>query len=149
MSRDASVRAARVRVYDVFNALNSDDAFDVHCRREAATGRRIKRHVCRPRFRDDISSAAARAFVSGLKDRCPGALPMQECIFGTENTRNLFAEQAISRAQAEESREGPMQKLFVNEFARVVLEHPELQQAILEYEALERAYHESRRGRRR
>lgn len=144
----AAVEAARVRVYDVFNALNSDDAFDVQCRREASTGRRMKRQVCRPRFKDDISNAAAKAFVNGIKDWCRTGLTMQECIFGTDDRRSYVA-QGISRAQAEESREGPMQKLFVNEFVRVLLENPELQQAILDYEALEQAYHESRPGRRR
>lgn|GEM_PF-3200704 len=145
----AALEVARVRVYDVFNDLNSDDAFDVHCRREASTGRRIKRQVCRPQFRRDISYDAARAYLSAIKDVCPGELTTQECIFGDEVATRYAAPQALSMAQAEESREGPMQKLFVNEFARVLLENPELQQAILDYEALEQAYHESRRGRRR
>ena len=42
-----------------------------------------------------------------------------------------------------------MQKRFADEFARVVLESPELRQTILDYEALERAYDEARRGRRK
>jgi hypothetical protein len=97
--------AARVRVYDVFNALNSDDAFDVHCQLEASTGTRMRQHICRPRFKDDISSAAAKAWVDGLKSACPGGMTQ--------------------------------------------LASPELRQAILDYEAIERRYREARGGGRR
>jgi len=136
-----ALEMARVRVYDLFNDLNSDDAFDVRCRHEAATGTRMRQHICRPQFKDDISNASARAWVYGIKDWCTGGLT-QECIFD-----GPAAQHAMSRAQAEETREGPTQKLFEAELARVLLESPELQQAILDYEALERAYDEARGGR--
>jgi len=45
-----AIEASRERVYALFNALNTDDVFDVSCRREAATG---TQHVCRPQFRLD------------------------------------------------------------------------------------------------
>ncbi len=51
-------------------------------------------------------------------------------------------------AQGEEIREGTMQQRFAVEMARVVAENPQLQQAILDYEAVERAYDEARGGRR-
>src|SRR5690606_12083183 len=57
-----ALEMARVRVYDLFNDLNSDDAFDVRCRHEAATGTRMRQHICRPQFKDDISNASARAW---------------------------------------------------------------------------------------
>jgi hypothetical protein len=136
-----ALEAARVRVYDVFNDLNSDDAFDVRCQYEASTGTRMPQHICRPRFKDDISNAAARAYTSTLKDRCPGGLT-QACIFSP------YSSQAIANAQAAESPCAVMQKRFAVEMARVVAEHPELQQAILDYEAVERAYDEARGGQR-
>jgi hypothetical protein len=136
-----AVEAARVRVYDVFNELNSDDAFDVHCQRETSTGTRMQQHICRPRFKDDISNAAAKAWIYGVRDACQGELT-QDCMFSES------ASQGISRAQAEESREAHMQKRFAHEMARVVVESPELRQAILDYEALERGYREARSGRR-
>ena len=137
----SELEMARVRVYDLFNDLNSDDAFDVHCQHEAATGTRMRQHICRPQFKDDISNAAAKAWVYGIKDHCTDGLT-QNCIFSRS------AQHAMSRAQAEESWEGPMQQRFEAEFERVLLESPELQQAILDYEALERAYDEARGGRR-
>lgn len=138
----SALEAARARVYELFNALNSDDAFDVHCREEAPTGSRVRQQVCRPRFVDDISSAAAREWVYGLKEVCPGGLT-QDCIFSE------FAQQAMSRAQAEEAWGPIMQKRFELEMARVVAESPELQQAMLDYEAVERRYEEARGGGRR
>jgi len=140
-----ALEAARVRVYEVFNALNSDDRFDVHCRHEAATGRRMRKHVCRPEFKDEVLGAAGAAFQATLKEVCPADITAQDCLF----TRPFVASLALSRAQAEEARAGPMQQLFVLEFERIALEHPELQQAILEYEAAEQALQEALRRRRR
>lgn len=136
-----AVEAARVRVYGLFNDLNSDDAFDVSCRDEDSTGTRMRQTVCRPRFKDDISSAAAKAWVYGIKDACGGSFSA-DCIFGEQ------AASGISRAQAEEGKEPLMQKRFAQEMARVVASSRELQQAILDYEALERAYAEARGGKR-
>ena len=139
-----ALEAARVRVYEVFNALNSDDRFDVRCRHEAATGRRMRKHICRPRFQDEISAAAAEAFMYALKEVCPADMAGQECLF----RRKFAASLALERAQAEEVRAGPLQELFVLEFERIALEHPELQQAMLEYEVVEQALQESLRRRR-
>ena len=41
---------AEEEFYSVFNKLNDDKDFDVHCRYEKATGTNIKNHVCRARF---------------------------------------------------------------------------------------------------
>ncbi len=137
-----AVETARVRVYDLFNDLNSDDAFDVHCQEESSSGTRIRQHICRPRFKGDIASASAAAWAQGLADACPPEMSSQECIFSD------YASLAKSRAQAEEAKEGLMQQRFEQEMARVVAERPEFRQAILDYEAVERAYREARDGRR-
>jgi hypothetical protein len=139
----AELQAARVRVYALFNDLNSDDAFDVLCHVEDSTGTRMRQDVCRPQFKDEISAAAARAWVGGIKDSCPQGLT-QDCIFGNA----LAASQGKSGALAEESWEPVMQKRFAIEMARVVADNPEMQQAILDYEAVERAYDDVRGGRR-
>ncbi len=138
----AELQAARVRVYDLFNNLNTDDAFDVHCQVEGSTGTRMRQHICRPQFKDDISADAATAWVFGIKDACPQGLT-QECIFGNAGA----ASQGKSTALAEEGREPLMQKRFALEMARVVAENPQMQQALLDYEAVERAYEEARGGR--
>ena len=136
----AELEAARVHVYDLFNALNSDDAFDVHCQIESTTGTRLRQQTCRPQFKDDISQAAAKAWVDGIRDAC-GRQLTQDCIFSDA------ASLAKSRALAEESWEPIMQQRFAIEMARVVRANPEMQQAILDYEAVERAYAEARNSR--
>ena len=137
----AELHAAMVHVYDVFNELNSDDIFDVHCQVEDSTGTHMREQTCRPQFKDDISSEAAQAWVAGIRDAC-GSQLSQDCIFGDA------ASQGKSAALAVESTEQLMQQRFALEMARVVAEHPEMQQAILDYEAVEHAYDEARGGRR-
>jgi hypothetical protein len=102
----------------------------------------MRHQSCRPQFQDDISSAAGQAWVRGIKDACGGQLT-QECIFSEA------ANQGISAAQAVEALQPGMQQQFAVEMARVVAKSPEMQQAILDYEAVERAYDEARGGRRR
>jgi hypothetical protein len=138
----AELDAARVRVYDLFNELNSDDRFDVHCHIQDATGTRMRHQACRPQFQDDISSAAGKAWVRGIQDACGGQLT-QECIFSEA------ANQGISAAQAVEAFQPGLQQQYAVEMARVVAKSPEMQQAMLDYEAAERAYDEARGGRRR
>jgi hypothetical protein len=138
----AELDTAQLRVYEVFNELNTDDTFDVHCQRESVTGTRTRRQICRPEFKNDIAGDAAKAWINALIDVCGGVSPT--CIF--ENAR--AASQAKSAALAEEAREPLMVKRFADEMARVVRDHPEMQQALLDYEAVERAYDEARAGRR-
>src|SRR5690606_23636202 len=107
----SALEMARVRVYDLFNELNSDDAFDVRCEHETSTGTRMRQHICRPRFKDDISNAAAKAWVYGLKEACADGGVTQNCIFSES------AQQAMSMAQAEEALEPVMQKRFELEMA--------------------------------
>ena len=134
-----ALEAARVRVFHVFNDLNSDDTFDVTCQVEGSTGTRMRQQTCRPQFKTEIAADAAAAWVHGIRDACQGQLN-QACIFENEAAADL----AKSRALAEETREPLMQKRFAQEMARVVAEHPEMQQVILDYWAVERAYDEAR-----
>jgi hypothetical protein len=38
---------AEEALYKVFNSLNSDDDYDIHCYKEAPTGSKLKRRVCK------------------------------------------------------------------------------------------------------
>lgn len=46
----AQVRLAEQAVYDRWNAINSTDDYDIHCREEALTGSNVLRHVCQANF---------------------------------------------------------------------------------------------------
>lgn len=54
--------------YSLYNQLNDDKEYDVHCFYETPTGTRIKNHVCRARFvTDAYASQANRTRVSGTR----------------------------------------------------------------------------------
>lgn len=38
------------RAFGIFNELNDDDDYDIHCKAEAPTGSHIKRRMCLPNF---------------------------------------------------------------------------------------------------
>jgi hypothetical protein len=45
--------AAENKFYQRYNELNGDDAFDVNCRTDAATGTRIPQRTCRAAYQED------------------------------------------------------------------------------------------------
>lgn len=51
-------------VYDRFNALNSDDEFDIHCLMRAPTGSNIPVRTCVPNFVARAESAAGRKMLT-------------------------------------------------------------------------------------
>jgi hypothetical protein len=63
----AEMERAEVAVYDRFNAVNSDDEFDIHCRREEPTGSRISRRVCEANFWHEAQANAARETLAQLR----------------------------------------------------------------------------------
>jgi hypothetical protein len=63
----ADMERAEVAVYDRFNALNSDDEFDIHCWREEPTGSRIKRRVCQANFWREAQAKAARETLAQIR----------------------------------------------------------------------------------
>ncbi|MCC6202930.1 MAG: hypothetical protein IT494_07980 [Gammaproteobacteria bacterium] len=56
---------AELRVYDVFNGLNDDRRYDIHCQQVAPIGSNIKRRRCAPQFADDAERDEALAFLEG------------------------------------------------------------------------------------
>lgn len=62
--REAIVEAED-RFYARYNELNKNDDFDIHCRREAPIGTRLKKRICRISFFEDAQAEYARVFVTG------------------------------------------------------------------------------------
>ena len=48
--------------YDAFNAINSDDEFDISCKNRKPLGSRKRERVCQAKFRWDYESELASAF---------------------------------------------------------------------------------------
>lgn len=128
LSYRIEIEAARDRIYDVFNALNSSDEFDVTCDYERPTGTRIPQRRCRPEFLKQATAEAGRAFLDAM----------------------LFegnAQAGMSRAMAANSRAQVKHRLLVEEMSRLVTEHPALAEAFIEYFRLQDEYREARERR--
>jgi len=59
------VHKAEDKVFAMFNSLNSDDEYDIHCYLEAPIGSHIKRRVCRANFVSKATSEEARQLLRG------------------------------------------------------------------------------------
>lgn len=58
------IERLEVAVYDRFNALNSNDDFDIHCLSQAPTGSNIPVRTCAPNFVVRVESTAARRMLN-------------------------------------------------------------------------------------
>lgn len=126
------VQAARERVYDLFNSLNIDDEFDIHCKDAPRTGTRIPQRICRPQYTDNATHFAGREFLLALFFDCGGGLCEQGLATG-----NARAQAALSEVP------GKDHELAV-EVQRLARENPEFRRAILSYDAAERRYDDAR-----
>ena len=52
--------------YAQFNSINDDDDFDIHCFKEARTGSRVMRRVCRANFERKATAEEARGLMAGF-----------------------------------------------------------------------------------
>ncbi len=61
------VHGAEENFLAVFNSLNSDEEFDIHCHKEASTGSHIKRRVCKANYVKELTAeATSRALQTGM-----------------------------------------------------------------------------------
>lgn len=98
------------RFYALYNQLNADRDFDVHCHIEAPAGRIIKERICRVAFHEDAQAVEVRALLDGHN-----------------------APPAAMVAQAREAE-------FEANFLRVLNSDPRLLRLVREREALEEKY---------
>jgi len=105
------------KFFALFNELNKDDDYDVHCGNEARTGTRLKQRVCRVHYYEKAQADEARAFLTG--DYAPPA-DMIALERGPEYEKKALA---------------------------VINAHPELRKLIRERDALEKKYNATRKER--
>ena len=108
--------AAEDRAYELFNELNGDAEYDIHCYREAPTGSKILRRVCRTRYEREATAEGARQFLSASKSNAPSGQtnPWGELGRKQERLAEKWRQLAIERP----------------EFLEAVLEIHELQQVL-------------------
>lgn len=61
---DQQIRAAEDAMYNIFNDINDDDRYDIHCIDEAPLGTRIKQRVCKPGFVIDSETLNAQDYIA-------------------------------------------------------------------------------------
>ena len=93
------IERLEVAVYDRFNALNSNDEFDIHCFEQAPTGSNIPLRTCAPNF---VIRTESRAATNMLTDGRGGAgnnnNPAEQRAFMEQKSRELTAEiQRVAR----------------------------------------------------
>jgi hypothetical protein len=86
-------------VYERFNALNSNDEFDIHCFEQVPTGRHVPLRTCAPNFVTRTESAAAGSMLTdGLHRAGNNNRPAEQAMRMEEKSRELTAEmQRIAR----------------------------------------------------
>lgn len=62
---EKQIMDAEDHMYAMFNELNDDDQYDIHCHWEARLGTKIKHRECRPKFWDEATAAAGRELLTG------------------------------------------------------------------------------------
>lgn len=62
---------AEEQFYALYNELNGEGDFDVHCRMEAPLGTRINRRVCRVAFFEEAEARFAQAMFTGVPELDP------------------------------------------------------------------------------
>jgi hypothetical protein len=93
------IERLEVAVYDRFNALNSNDEFDIHCLEQAPTGSNIPLRTCAPNFVIRTESrAAAKILTDGRGGAGNNNNPAEQRAFMEEKSRELTAEiQRVAR----------------------------------------------------
>ena len=83
---------AEDKAYALFNSLNSDDEYDIHCYREAQIGSHIKRRICRPNYVSQATSEEARNLLRGQPGTSAWARTRQKDKVLRENMEALVVE---------------------------------------------------------
>jgi hypothetical protein len=136
------VQAARERVYELFNAYNTDDRLDILCSYETRIHSRFKERVCQPRYFLDATSTAGREVARSLQSSCArGPPPCPEAAAAFDDATAIF--------QSEYSRIPRMKLRLDEEMRRLGRENPEVAAAVEEYQAKEREYHDAAMRRRK
>ena len=59
--------------FDFFNSLNSNDDYDIHCYKEARTGTRLRRRVCKTNYLVRLEAEASKEWVKSLQAGVSGS----------------------------------------------------------------------------
>jgi len=138
----AEIEDARKRAYDIFNEINSNNEFDVRCRKDSQPGTNIPQVVCRPLFEAQISRAAAKDYLSGLLWACRGSDGVtQDCMFSNS------ASAAIGALQGAEGPAASKRDQMQEEIMRLANQDERFAQAIIDWYEANQQYEAARKRR--
>lgn len=140
------VEKAHEQVYAIFNQINSNDAFDVHCRDERKYHSRATQRVCRANFENRISGEAAREYMAALNWTCQpvdgtGFINSQACMFSAPG------QMAKSNAQGVEGQAPSMHAQMNDEIVRLAEEDERFARAIIDWYEKNQQYEAARKRR--
>jgi hypothetical protein len=81
----AEISLAEDRVHELFNALNDDDEYDIHCHRETRTGTNISQRVCKANFVDGATSAEGQATLAAMRGEMGSTRPPAAAVIRRKN----------------------------------------------------------------
>ena len=111
---------AEIAFYEQFNALNSNDEFDIHCQSQVPTGRRVPERVCQPNYFFEAQNVAAASRTRGIQGSATAG-----------NSQGLVGATHAKGQQLEA------------EIQKLTREHPELAEALIRLVNAQEAYQAS------
>ena len=123
---ERQIERADEAMYGLFNKLNKDPLYNVHCRLEKGFASNIRRRVCKPEFEREIMSEV-------LED---------EIRMGNLGEQNYSSSYSLPASELRDHREELKRRMI-----RLAEENPELAQAIYKRAELQRAYAKERQRR--
>ena len=138
--------AARERVWQVFNDINSDDDFDISCVDARRTGTHVASRACRPNYANRATSRAGKELARRIQRNCPPPVsPMGD---NSQCLASAMA-QSVGDTQAEMGRIAVMDERLDQEFRRLAGTNADLARAVLDFLQKKNSYEDAVRSRKR
>lgn len=134
--REQLIRAED-HVHELFNALNDDDEYDIHCHMETRTGTNISQRVCKPNYVDNATSVEGQSYLAAIRGEFGSTRPPASAVINVKS-RVLREKLTAFVNENEELREA------VSHFTELTENYESAQQQVLDRER-----RESGRGRSR
>ena len=87
---------AEEKAFGLFNSLNSDDDYDIHCYKEVRIGSHIKRRICKPNFVMKLEAEATSRWLRGLQSGGRSGQPHSEAMVRTQRKEEILHEEMES-----------------------------------------------------
>ena len=87
-----AVNRAEKRMFEVFNEVNDDDRFDIHCKNEKMYGSKMRQQVCQPTYRAEANEAEAKQFLKASNPEVAGVQTGIQGVTSIEHYNGLMNE---------------------------------------------------------